>query len=146
MAKMPTMNRQVVTRVKGLHGEVILETSMDESTVFEPDGSATKYRKGENIQLVCGHVWNPTMSMGQNPAMVLSVCGFCRNPGFEGLGRERPTHGLCNRAAGQVCAGCGAFMCPLHAKRCSDRSYRCKRCRRTHTLRNLLAGLFFKSA
>jgi hypothetical protein len=142
---MPAMNRRVDTVIKNLRGEIILIASMNDTTVFRPDGSATKYRTGENIQLVCGTVWNPTMSIGQNPAVVLSVCEFCRSPGASWFNRRPPTHGLCSRAAGSTCAGCGAFMCPSHAKRCRDGVYRCKRCRSRHAVRSLLTALFFKS-
>ena len=145
MPTIPAMNRRVVTSMKDLHGNVVLETSMNDRTVFEPDGTVTKYRNNEDLQLVCGGMWNQTMSIGQNPSMLLSVCEACRRPSTSVFNRKTPTHGLCSRAAGFTCAGCGTFLCPSHAKHSADGTHRCARCHRKHAAWNLLTALFFKS-
>jgi len=143
----PGRNKQIVNVVRDRHGRVILRMGVEETTVFQPDGSVTTSRDSENIQLVDGSVYNPAMSMGAKPVMLIAVCEDCRSPRTL---FERASHGLCSREAGHVCPDCGRFVCPKHAKNgLSDGQVRCRRCAARFIRRKRVVGvlkwLFFKS-
>ena len=144
MAQTPSVHRTTVTVIRDKYGQPILRQTLKETTVFGADGSATKYREHDSIELVCGSVYNPVHSMGQTPVMLLGVCESCRQPRFSVFGHQKPTHGLCSRAAGQTCAGCGAFLCPAHAIQSPrDGNYRCRSCHRRYSMLSLLSCIFF---
>jgi len=140
----PSMNRRTVNVVRDVQGQIVLEVGAEEAIVYNPaDQSLTKYRKNDNIQLVCGSLYNATMSMGASPVMLLSVCEVCRNPGWSWFHHETPTHGLCNSAAGHICHRCGLFVCPRHIHQGKDRKWRCPACARTYAIKQFLRPIFY---
>ncbi|MEK6677163.1 MAG: hypothetical protein AABZ47_16105 [Planctomycetota bacterium] len=138
------VRRRMRSVIRGVHGEIILSIDSRDVTIFEPDGGITKRRLNENIQLVCGAVYNPVMSAGHDPAMLVSVCQRCRAPKTSLLNSRIPSHGLCSTEAGAHCHGCGEFLCPGHTVRCRDHRSRCLPCYRRSRLRSVLRQIFLK--
>jgi hypothetical protein len=139
----PSKHTQVRQIIRDVYGNPILISDWRESLVVTPEGTITRYKEGESIQLVCGTVYNPTMSAGQSPVMLLSVCEICRNPSRFGRRGEHPRHGLCARDMGHLCFGCGQFCCPSHAILGRDNTYRCPRCS-GFSLKHFLVNLFYR--
>jgi hypothetical protein len=138
------MSHRTVNVVKDIHGQVVLEVGAEEAIVHDAKNQTyTKYRTNDNIQLVCGSVYNPMMSIGANPVMLLSVCEVCRHPPWSWFHHETATHGLCNSAAGHGCHECGLFVCPRHARQGKDRMWRCPSCARTHAIKRFFRPIFY---
>jgi hypothetical protein len=143
-------HRDFVTVLKDQWGQTILEISAREATIHLPDGSCHRQQIYESIQLVCGAMYDPRMSVGAEPVMLLGVCQTCRHPLPRLFRQETSTHGLCSRSAGHTCVDCGTFVCPRHATNRGDSrsQWRCLPCAkraRTRTLvTNLLTRIFFK--
>jgi hypothetical protein len=143
-------HRDFVRVLKDQWGQTILEISTREATIHLPDGSCHKQHLYESVQLVCGAMYEPRMSVGTDPVMLLGVCQTCRHPPFRLFGKETPTHGLCSKAAGHTCVDCGTFVCPRHASnrgecQCRWRCLPCAKRNRTRSLAaNLLTRIFFK--
>lgn len=134
--------RQTINVVRDPHGEVVLRTTASEWTLLSPEGVLTNGRLHESIQLSDGSAWSPAMAFTQNPIYV-GCCDLCRHPPFRFPHREQPTHGLVRLDRARTCSGCGALVCPLHAHRCADRRYRCRRCYRRWRLQRRLLSIFF---
>ena len=141
--------KRSVSRILDAQGNVFLEIGSEQVTIFHPDGTIEVLSESDSISLVSGGVFHPTMSMGKDPVMLLDVCEFCRSPEFSVWRSETPTHGLCDREAGELCAGCQAFMCRNHAQKCADDEWRCRRCagryRARRTIGSICNFLFFTS-
>ena len=136
---MPAMNRSVLTVIRDVHGVVILSVRADEFLIFEADGTVTRRRINESIMLMCGTAYNPAMSMGPNPIVLPAACSLCRRPRLFG----RAIHGLCSMERGAICAGCGEFLCPRHARGRPDGPKRCRTCAWLHLIKRVLGVMFF---
>lgn len=132
------------TVIRDVHGCPILIVGGGETTIFGPNDEVVQQYNSENIELVCGTVFNPAMTRGQNPVMLISVCERCRLPRTSFLSSHRPSHGLCSTQAGTRCHECGQFLCPRHAIRCRDGRRRCDPCVLRYRIRGGLCRLFFK--
>ena len=128
-SNLPSMNKRVVNTFYDAHGNVILELGATECIIQDADGSLTKLRINENVQLACGTMFNAAMAMGPNPAVVLAVCGVCRRP--------------CSAEAGGTCVGCGVSLCPRHGRRNPDGKWRCAVCDCKRAVKAGLERLFF---
>ena len=135
----PSMNRWIVNVFRDEWGRVIAQLDTGECVVIRPDGSVDKLRFNENIQLGSGEMYNPAMSMGPNPVILVGVCQACRNSLFGGS-----AHGLFNTEAGRRCRDCQALLCPKHSILCGDDNWRCRNCARTRPLKQALKHIFFK--
>jgi len=135
------MSSRTAHVIRDIQGEVVAVIGSESVFVSHPTQGIQQYRAYDNIQLVCGSVYNPAMSMGKDPTLLLAVCEECRAPHRPG---QEPRHGLCSRAAGSVCAGCGRFLCPRDAISDDDGGVRCYRCSRRHRVKTAFVSLFFK--
>ena len=131
------------TVLRDVHGEAILELGLDDYMVQHSDGSITQHKISTNIQLVDGTQWNPGMLV-TNPPVYIGVCELCRNPPFLGLGRERPTHGICTLARAKMCTDCGLLCCPRHRSKLGE-DWLCPSCRRRHRFRGFFGSIFFST-
>ena len=138
-----SMRRKATSVVCDRYGNVILSISVTDVLIRRPNNQTVRRRLNENIQLVCGTVYNPAMSVGQKP-MLISVCECCRSPRTSLLDSHVPCHGLCSTEAGTHCHGCGEFLCPRHTVHGREGRPRCKRCSRHSQVRRLLRNMFFK--
>lgn len=135
----PAINNQITSRYRDEDGNIILEVGVEELIISQPDGSLVNHKTSDNIQLVCGSSFNPSMSMGAEPVMLLVVCTFCRQD------RDHPTHGLCSQAAAARCAKCNRYLCPNHRvdSRFDDQP-RCDSCHRRHRVKQTALRIFFR--
>ena len=144
----PSMNRQTRSVIRDVYGHVILELGMTEAMIVDGNGNMTKQRLSDNVALVCGGIYNPGMSVGQNPVMLIGVCQPCREPPPRLFREDYPTHGLCSKESGTNCRDCGIFLCPRHTRRGEDGCPRCdccaRRAARWSTIRKVVDWAFFK--
>jgi len=138
------MQRSVRTIIRDRFGNEILALDQTDVVIRGPNNEILRQRNNENLQLVCGTIYNPAMSMGQNPVMLISVCERCRAPRTSLISRHVPTHGLCSTEAGAHCRDCGEFLCPRHQVRYRDAGARCETCFRRARMRRFLRNVFFK--
>jgi len=142
-ANMPSVNQEFETVVLDENGQPILTVSMHTYMIQEPDGSITKKKQSHKIPLVCGTMWDPSLSMPPKVVVQLAICGHCRHPHWSLSRRKRATHGLMNKARAKVCVSCGLLCCPQHAVRCSDDKWRCAvPCARKYWLWMFLLQMF----
>lgn len=139
-----SMRREVYSVIRDRRGMVILSLGMTDVTIRGANNQTSRQRLNDNIQLVCGAIYNPAMSMGQDPVMLISVCEPCRAPRTSFFDAHVPCHGLCSAEAGAHCRDCGEFLCPRHTVRGRNGQARCERCFRRARLRRLLRNVFFK--
>ena len=143
MAKQNLPNRNTIATITDERGEVILEITQNEYMVVE-DGSLNSYSHYHNIQLVDGMAWNPSMLTGNKPVYI-GVCSICRRRSLNPF--KRRTHGLVSMGRAKLCT-CGALCCPKHRRLCSDNKWRCHRCARRFTAKqigkSILRPIFFK--
>jgi len=137
MAKQSTSKRPVSTHVETRFldesGEEIYTANYREEMTVTADG-VTSTKRGENTMLVSGEAYNPGLSSGPKPVLMVGTCDFCRNerPLFPWL-RARKTHGLCNIRKLKLCSDCGQPICPRHRRRSRyDRQWRCPQCHKKH--------------
>ena len=135
------VHSRTATVIRDMQGEVIAVIGMEDMLITDPVRGVQRYRANDSIQLVCGAVYNPVMSMGKDPTLLIAVCEECRAPHKRGL---EPRHGLCSRSAGSSCAMCAQFLCPRDALKDSDGQVRCYRCSRKHRIKTSFMSLFFR--
>lgn len=139
-----SMSREVRSVIRDRYGNVILSLSVTDVLIRGPNNETSRQRLNDNIQLVCGTIYNPAMSTGQNPVVLISVCERCRAPRTSLLSHHVPTHGLCSTEAGAHCRDCGEFLCPRHQVRYRDGGAWCETCFRRARMRRFLRNVFFK--
>lgn len=144
MAKGTDYQRRYRTVIRDTQGQPIFVLGGGEAIIFGPDNQIIRQWNTENIQLVCGNVFNPAMNSGPNPFMPISVCERCRLPRSSIVSAHRPRHGLCSTKAGFTCHDCSQFLCPMHAIRCSDHRRRCEPCVLRFRARRALLRIFFR--
>ena len=149
MAKASGSQRPVSTRVETRFldesGQEIYTATYREEMSVTADG-VTSIKRGENTMLVSGEVYNPGMSSGANPVLMVGACDFCRDtkPLFPWL-RARTTHGLCNVRKLKLCSDCGQAICPRHRHRSRyDRQWRCPQCHKRHKWMLRLRSVFYE--
>jgi len=128
--------------VEDLERDTILEVRSKEYVVIEPDGSLSSYTRDQNIQLVCGLAWNPSM-LEANPPVYVGLCASCRNPGIGILGPRRKSHGMVAMHRAKLCT-CGILCCPRHRRIGQDDKWRCLSCDMKHRITNFTRPLFFR--
>ena len=137
MAKKSTPKRPVSTHVETRFldesGEEFYTANYSEEMIVSDKG-AKVCKRGENVILVSGEAYNPGLSSGAKPVLMVGTCDFCRNekPLFPWL-RARKTHGLCNVRKLKLCHDCGHATCARHRQRSRyDKQWRCPRCHKKH--------------
>ena len=138
MARKPIVppGERIVTQYHDVNGNTVLVTEYNERIVIGPDGSVTKLKEAENIQLVSGEMFNPAMAAGQNPVLVPGLCAFCQR-------QRRPP--MTNAKHLRICASCGRPCCSLHRRQSHhDRQWRCRRCHRRHRFGHGLRFIFME--
>lgn len=131
-------NQISINTIRDKHGNIVLEASQNEYVVISKDGTITSYTQYNNITLVCGTIWNPTM-MYAKPPILVGVCETCR----ESRLLKARTHGLVAMHMAKLCV-CGALVCPSHRRLGKDGKWRCPGCHSKYMIKNLLKPLFFK--
>jgi len=142
----PSVNRRILNVIRDRYGRVVAEFWADKFVIFHRDGSFTTYQVYDNMELVSGHLINPAMCMGANPAVLLRVCDSCRKAPLSFLGGGGPSHGLCSAESGHECCDCQAFLCPRHSKRCGDGEWRCSWCAWLSLIKRGLGRILFTPA
>ena len=122
---MPSVNQEFETVLLDEDGQPILTVSMHTYMIQEPDGSITKKKRSQKLPLMCGMMWDPSLSMPPKVIVRLAICRHCRRPPWSWPRRRRQTHGLMSQARARVCVTCGSLCCPQHSVRCSDGQWRC---------------------
>jgi len=135
----PTQN--TIYRVEDLQGNLILEVRQEEYMVLQPNSPPTLFTRYQNIQLVCGTIWNPSMLQAK-PPILLGVCEICRHPPVRLFGREPPRHGLTALYRLKLCT-CGVTCCPRH-RREHDGRWLCPSCASRRRVVRLLTPIFFR--
>jgi hypothetical protein len=108
-------------------------------------GDIISRKVSENMTLASGESFNPSMSAGANPVMLVGTCSFCNSARKRfSLWRNRKSNPLCNVKHLKRCFKCGKPACPKHI-RCShfDNQWRCLK---HHRLHMLFMGIFFEEA
>ena len=134
-----TQNTTTVIRDK--YSEVILEIGLEEYILRGPDGTYSCFRRSENIQLVCGILFNPGMLIS-NPPVLIGVCDQCRKPPVSLFHSERPRHGIVSLQRAVACADCGTLCCPAH-KKLVGRNWKCISCANKPDLMSLAKRILF---
>jgi hypothetical protein len=148
MPQIPTPNNNRVTQgltvLRDLDGSPILQVGFYEYNVTIPNGPKLLRRINENIRLVCGLEWNPSMMLAPKPLLVC-VCQQCRQPRFSLFFRKAPTHGIVSLEQAKHCVDCGTNCCPSHRKLASDNKWRCIECNKKFKRKNLFRSIFFET-
>jgi len=139
----PPTIQEIHTVIKNRHGQEILTIGMEEYAVKDPDGTISVRKVSQNIELVDGTIWNPSMMLGDK-RILIGVCSLCREASMNPLHPRTPSHGLVAIKHAKVCAGCGQLLCPSHQVVCADHRRRCPRCARKHSIKHFFHRLFFK--
>ncbi len=127
---------RTVTHYRDADGNLVLVTEYNERIVIGDDGSITNLKQAENIQLVSGEMFNPSMAAGQNPVLIPGLCAFCQRR------RKAP---LTNSKHLHLCVVCGRPCCSLHRKQSGyDKQWRCLRCHRRHRLGLVVRSIFME--
>ena len=135
------VEKQTITRIRDVHGTVVLEIGSTESTLFDNNGVQV-IKTNDHICLVDGSNWSPVQLLMKPPVHV-GVCELCRHRPYSFPFRANPTHGLVRLSRAKTCSQCGTLCCPSHQGLCADGKVRCVRCARRFRRRQLLVGLFF---
>ena len=138
--KVPPVRQVTKSFLYDKNGQLIKSLGMEEETVPGPNGELHVIKRSENMTLMDGTVYNPSMSMGPRP-MRIRVCDVCRDSSFSLFNRGGDSHGLTSSA--KLCTSCGKSLCPHHRKRCRDRQVRCASCAAKFKVKGLLRKLFF---
>jgi hypothetical protein len=112
-----TARKDTVTKISDTDGNVVLEIGQQEYTVRHSDRSITHRRINENMQLVCGTIWNALMMA----KILVGICSQCRRPSLF----RRKAHGIVAMHRAKLCVDCGTLCCPRHKKLGSDKKWRC---------------------
>ena len=145
-AKQGPVRTQIETRYFDESGQEVYTANYREEIIISADGAVTSLKLGENALLVSGEAYNPSMSAGAKPVMLVGVCAICRDsrPLFPWL-RPRKTHGLCNVAKLKHCCDCRQSLCPRHQIRSRyDGQWRCPQCHKRHKWLLRLKSVFFE--
>lgn len=135
-------SQNTIYYVQDPQGNLILEVRQEEYIVLGPNSPPALHTRHQNIQLVCGTTWNPSM-LQSKPPVFIGVCHMCRHPPVSLLGREQPSHGLVAMYRARLCADCGILCCPRH-RRERDGKWRCLRCSARHGRVGLIRAIFFR--
>jgi hypothetical protein len=108
-------------------------------------GDLEQHRISENILLMDGSYWNPSMLLTKPPVLI-GTCLLCRDPPFVGLSRDPPRHGIVALGRAKTCASCSALCCPRHFKKCPGGKYLCLPCARKSQVKGWIRRLFFTSS
>lgn len=127
-----TARKDTITKITDTDGNVILEIGQQEYTVRHSDGSITHRRINENMQLVCGTIWNPLMAK-----IYVGICSQCRRPSLF----RRKAHGIVAMHRAKLCVDCGTLCCPRHKKLGRDKKWRCLKHTKMH---RFIKPIFFK--
>lgn len=119
-----TARKDTTTKITDIDGNVILEIGQQEYTVRHSDRSVTHRRINQNMQLVCGTIWNALMIA----KIYVGICSQCRKPSLF----RRETHGIVAINRAKQCVDCGTLCCPRHRKLGSDKKWRCLKHARIH--------------
>ena len=134
--------RKTDTIIYDANGDEVIRLTMEEITIWHPDGTIEVYKHHDNINLADGSSWNVNMLFAK-PPVYLGVCDLCRHkPPYTFPFRTKPSCGLVRLTKAKLCS-CGALTCPKHHRRCRDGTWRCTRCARCHTLKMFCMRLFF---
>lgn len=108
-------------------------------------GDIISRKVGENMTLASGESFNPSMSAGANPVMLVGTCSFCNSARKRfSLWRNRKLNPLCNVKYLKRCWKCGKPACPRHIRRSKfDKQWRCLK---HHRLHMLFMGIFYEEA
>jgi hypothetical protein len=144
--QLPDYRHESVNVIYDRWGNRVLEIGMHEVTIYGQNQESVKQSLSENIELVCGSVYNITLSGGREPVMLLAVCDTCRHPPPRLINQETPTHGLCSRTAGHTCIDCGTFVCPRHATNSAGKQsgWRCLPCAKRARVRAVAKGCLIR--
>lgn len=136
---------QIETRYIDEFGQEVHTANYREEMIVDTNG-VTSVKQGENSILVSGEAYNPSMSSGGKPVMLIGSCAICRDsrPLFPWQ-RHRTTHGLCNVSKLKHCCNCGQPICPRHRTQSRDDGQsRCPRCHKRHKWMLRLKSVFFE--
>ena len=136
--KMPGARRTIKTVVQDPDGNPMAEVTAGGYMTHLPDGSVVTYQQNTTMGLRDDRTFHPGMENVQ-----LAICNDCRIPPYTFPFRHKPRSGLVSLQDGGIrCTGCLHYLCPDHARRCSDGHVRCSRCRRWYWLRRLARKVF----
>ena len=141
MAQVQPINQINQTTIHDVNGDPVLSIGERAYTVIEPDGTISRLQLLDNIQLVDGLAWSPSMASGPNPVF-LTTCPTCREPPISLFKHEPATHGLLSVRNARVCTSCGQITCPRH-RRLVGRGWRCLSCARWAGLARVIKPIFF---
>ena len=85
MAKIPAIpprRKTSLVRIVDLHGDLVMDVSYESYRIVLPNGGVHELDQSQNIQLVCGTIWNAGMMLRKD-AILLSVYELCRHPPFD---------------------------------------------------------------
>lgn len=135
-------SQNTIYYVQDLQGNPILEVQQKEYIVLQPNSPPALFTRYQNIQLVCGTTWNPSMLQAKPPVFI-GVCEMCRHPPVSLFGGEQASHGLVAMYRAKLCADCGILTCPRHRSE-RDGKWRCLNCARRYRWMSLLRPIFFR--
>jgi hypothetical protein len=139
-----SIKQHVVTITRDEEDREIHRTQYSEDVTRLPDGSIISEKTAENFALASGELYNPSLSSGSNPVMLVGVCALCGTTSSIFPRRRRRTTRLCNVEQLKNCSDCGYAICPSHRRKGEDRKWRCLSCHRKHWWASLLSPLFFE--
>ncbi len=151
MAKNPLsgkVSQRIETHFMDEQGNEIPDATLvyTEEMVTDPVTQAsTITKRAENTILVSGEAYNPSMSGGAKPVMMVARCSLCARERSILPWRRRPqTHGMLNVKHLRHCV-CGAPVCRRHGSVSRyDKQVRCPGCHRKHKWMLFFKGLFFE--
>jgi hypothetical protein len=140
------VNLRIETKFVDEEGNEILVTQYSEETAENVDESVSTVKRAENVILSSGESYNPSMSAGARPVLMVGLCVACLNERpFWPWRRGSRAHPLCNVRHLKHCLDCGRAVCPKHRKRSTyDKKERCFGCHRKHRRSLWLSWLFFE--
>jgi hypothetical protein len=129
-----TIRHRVRTRYLDEHGREFYVTEYREEVTQDPtDQAVVKETQAENVILASGEAYNPGMSAGAKPLILVGACRFCSGS-------------LCNVSSLLPCEACGRVTCREHRRQSTyDERWRCLRCDQRHRVRQFLLGLVSRS-
>ncbi|MGD2111548.1 MAG: hypothetical protein PVI86_19400 [Phycisphaerae bacterium] len=127
--------------IRDKNGEEILRIGAGEFTICYPDGRIERHKVSTNIILTDGTNFNVGM-MYANPPVQVGVCSLCRHPPYSFPIRQAASHGLVRLTRARTCT-CGTLCCVRHCKLCTDGRFRCLRCARKWSWKEVISRVFF---
>lgn len=137
-------HKQIITVLRDFDGTPILQIGLYEYTVKVPNGPAVTRRIGENMRLVCGLMWNPSMMLAAKPILV-GICQQCRRPKSSLFFQKKATHGVVSLEQAKHCVDCGTCCCPSHRQLGSDNKWRCLDCSSKFKRKSIVKSIFFET-